>query len=117
MIEILKSQDIARSNGKPLKTVVFVGNGAIQVGWTPIRSVLDRWINNHAKTAPAVKLLLCQNSEAFHQLAILSYKFKVARANQLLKWHKKMETPKQTESSGLPNLVRGFLDIRSEISS
>jgi hypothetical protein len=70
---------IREVTGAKVDTVVFVGYGAIDGGWLPLRSALDAWIVGDQSVSGDVTSLRRRNSEAFHQLAILSFKFKIAR--------------------------------------
>lgn len=64
---------------KKFDTIVFAGNGCIENGIRPLRRILDRFIIKNSDSA-LLKSLLSSDSEASHQLAVMSYTFKLNRA-------------------------------------
>lgn len=97
-------------------TVVMIGNGALVNGWMPLRHVLDQWIQAHVDSHPVINKLRVQNSEAMHQLAGLSYKFKIARGSIYRQWQNGEMKPHQTATAGLGTSIEEFLSIREQVS-
>ncbi len=117
------SSTIIKNNNKnEINVVAFVGNGAIEGGWQPLRAALDHWLNSDNSVLPKVTSLRRQDKEAFHQLALMSYKFKIARGLYFVNWakHKKGQTQfdsiHTTHQKGLSKLVGSFLDLRINIA-
>jgi hypothetical protein len=98
------------------ETVVMIGNGALVNGWMPLRRVLDNWIQSSEHSHPVINKLRVQNSEAMHQLAGLSYKFKIARGTIYRQWQSGKMTPDQTALAGLGTSIEEFLNIRDQVS-
>lgn len=111
----MEQNDLIRFDGSINDTVVLVGNGAIQNGWLPLREVLDPMIHIDQDASEVVKNIKIQNCETFHQLAILSYRFKLYRAQTLRKLIEKKMTLKELQDEGLDSVVDEFLELRSGI--
>lgn len=114
---------LVRNDNSEVKTVVFVGNGAVENGWTPLRQTMDMYLNKDTGVvAPSLIRLRKRNKETFHQLAILSYKFKIARGMLFFNWSqfKKGDATKDsvqvTQSMGLPQPIGTFLSLRADIA-
>lgn len=103
-------------DGGKIDTIVCVGNGAVLGGWDPLREALDKWIDG-SNIDKRIKGLQKQNVEAFHQLAIVSYKFRVAKTLVFKKWVEKKETPLSTAKAGYEPSLAGFIDLRQSIAS
>jgi hypothetical protein len=103
-------------------TVVLVGNGAVDNGGVPLRATLDSIFQADSSVAKAVAALRMRDEEALHQLAIFSYKCKIARGLLFTGWakHKKgtagFSGIAQTHANGLPDPVKTFLGIRKRLS-
>lgn len=113
---------IKNNREKEIGVVAFVGNGAIEGGWKPLRTALDHWLKSDKSVLPKVTSLRCQDREAFHQLALMSYKFKIARGIYFAHWdkHKRGQTTFDsiltTQQNGLKPLVCSFIDLRKNIA-
>lgn len=109
-------------SGSRPEIVVFVGNGAINGGWSPLRFALDSWIGNDKTVAEEVTRLRKQDQEAFHQLALMSYKFKVARGLLFANWIKRKRGKQNNESiqesaqKPFSKLITNFLDLRINVA-
>jgi len=117
------SSAVIKNNQKnDINVVTFVGNGAIEGGWQPLRTALDHWLNSDNSVVPKVTGLRRQDREAFHQLALMSYKFKIARGLYFANWakHKKgqiqFDSIQATYGKGLSKLVGSFLALRTNIA-
>ena len=105
-----------------IDTLVFVGNGAIENGWVPLRKTLDSWLQSDNSVPSIVTNLRGKNSEAFHHLAILSYKFKIARGLHFVGWadfkkgNQKKESVSVTDKVGLKPVIKTFLNMRKNIA-
>ena len=121
-LELAKESTIIKRDAKPADVVVLVGNGAIDNGWQPLRDVLDSWLEQDNTVSKRITRLRKQDKEAFHQLALMSYKFKVSRGLHFMSWirHKNGEEHGQpihkTQSDGLSNIVSYFISLRSNIA-
>lgn len=111
----MKQNDLIRFDGTSPESVVLVGNGAINNGWKPLREVLDPMIFNDGKKSDVVKKIKVQNCETFHQLSIISYRFKLYRAQILRKLIGGAVSLKDLEVKGLDPIVRSFLKLRNDI--
>src|SRR3712207_6248920 len=100
---------LIRSKGNDPETVVLVGNGAIHNGWLPLREVLDPRIHNGDPANDAIIGIRKQNHESFHQLSIISYRFKFYRAGILRKLIEGELTLEELEEEGLDPVVDEFL--------
>lgn len=115
-------ETLIRATGTDAKCVVFAGNGAIENGWSPLRAALDSLLKSDTSVNKAVTSLRTRNEEAFHQLAIFSYKFKIARGLLFTGWAKsKKKEPgflgiDQTHAKGLPGAIKTFLKLRKDLS-
>lgn len=113
---------IKHNKAKEVNVVALVGNGAIEDGWLPLRGAIDHWLNSDKSVLPKVTNLRRQDREAFHQLALMSYKFKIARGLYFARWAKhkkgeiKFDSIHTTQENGLSILVNSFLDLRNNIA-
>lgn len=99
------------------KTVVLVGNGALENGWLPLRGVLDEWIASGPEITEKIKKLRGQNSEALHQLAGLSCEFKMTRGMLYKSWLQGTSLEKTIEGEAIPRAMSEFLSIRKKIGA
>lgn len=107
--------DLIRFDDTTSESVVLVGNGAINNGWKPLREVLDPIIYNDGKESDVVKKIKVQNCETFHQLSIISYRFKLYRAQVLRKLIEGKLNLNDMEKMGLDPIVDSFLKLRNDI--
>lgn len=114
---LVEPNDLIKLNNSKPECVVLVGNGAIENGWTPLREALDPMINNKDGISDVVKNIKVQNCETFHQLAILSYRFKLYRAQILRKLVEGKLTLQELEKKGLDPVVYAFLKLRTDIAN
>ena len=98
------------------ETVVLVGNGAIENGWLPLREVLDPLIHDGHPANKAIIGIKKQNQESFHQLSIISYRFKYYRASILRKLIEGEISLQELEKEGLDPVVDEFLQLRKDIA-
>lgn len=113
----MKKNDLIRYDGSHADSVVLVGNGAIHNGWKPLREVLDPMINDGPDTSDVVKKIKVQNRETFHQLAIISYRFKLYRAQILRRLIEGELSLRVLEKKGLDPIVDSFLALRNQIGN
>ena len=111
----MKQNDLIRFDGTSPESVVLVGNGAINNGWKPLREVLDPMIYNDDSENDVVKKIKAQNCETFHQLSIISYRFKLYRAQVLRKLIEGELNLDELEQKGLDPIVDSFLRLRKDI--
>lgn len=112
----MEQNDLIRFDGSSSDTVVLVGNGAIEYGWMPLRETLDPIISIDENVSEVVKNIKVQNCETFHQLAILSYRFKLYRAQTLRQLIEKKISLKELQKKGLDPVVEEFLKLRNGIA-
>lgn len=112
----MEQNDLIRFDGSSPESVVLVGNGAIENGWLPLREVLDPMINVDNNVSEVVKNIKVQNCETFHQLAILSYRFKLFRAQTLRQLIEKKLSLNELQKKGLDSVVEEFLKLRNAIA-
>ncbi|KYG68754.1 hypothetical protein AZI87_05850 [Bdellovibrio bacteriovorus] len=123
MSKKINSDQLIRTDNKSSETVVLLGNGAVENGWGPLRNVLDKWIVADKNIPDIVQNLRRRNSEAFHQLSILSYKYKIHRGYHFAQWTRSKNGSKNgmsiadTEKEGLASQIQGFLTLRDAIAN